>query len=224
MKSGWILSSPCCWGDRCLLFCVSYVHRSWANLCGSQWRTFLYLQSSMNQAWRDTAADVTLQHLTFWNTWQVVIASCWNSDGWKHASVLIHYIIYSLARWAKVNTQQLRHLGLNFCLLPWNFIFCSHSIYHHCSVYLVCCVPRINLQFCFFTVKTVSLTNVSFHTQHYSFSEEWLEESSEAKRSKARPIFWFAFIQRIDSFPLEKLLSENFAWTKNKSSRTTPSF
>lgn len=130
------------------------------------------------------------------DVWQVVIISCWNNNGWKYASVLIHCIIYRLALWAKVNTQQLSHLDLNFSLLLWNFTLCSHEIYHHCCVYSVCCVPRINLQFWFFTLNATSVTNGSFYTQHYSFAEEWLEEHSEAKGSDASPIFWFAFIQK----------------------------
>lgn len=141
--------------------------------------------------------------------------------------LLIYCIIYRLACWAKVNTQQLSHLNLNFSLLLWNFTLRSHDIYCHCCVYSVCCMPQVNLHFWFFTVNAASLTNGIFHAQHYSFSEEWLEECSEAKESDARPIFWFAFIQStaIDSLPLTELLvSGNFTWTKNKSSRTIPSF
>lgn len=183
----------------------------------------------MNQAQRDTRAEIlTASHLwKHMDIWQVEIAFCWNSHGWMYSSVLIYCIIYRLTRWAKVNTQQLSHLDLNFSLLLWNFTLHSQDIYCHCCVCSVCCVPQINLQFWFFTVNAASLMNGRFHAQHYSFAEEWLEERSEAKGSNARPIFWFAFIQStsIDSIPLtELLLSRNFAWTKNKSSRTIPGF
>lgn len=158
---------------------------------------------------------------------EAVISPCWNSNVCKYANILTYFIIYRLACWAKVNTQQLSHLHLNFSLLLGNFTLLSHGIYHHCCVYSVCCVPQINLQFWFFTVNAALLTNGSFHTQHYSCWEEWLEERFEAKGRDARPIFWSAFIQStsIDSLLLtELLLSGNFAWTKNKSSRSISSF
>ena len=160
------------------------------------------------------------------DVWQVVIASGWNNDGCKYPSVLIYCVIYRLVCWAKVNTQQLSLHDLNFSLLLWNFTLRSYNIYHHCCVYSICCVPQIKLLFWCFTVNAASLTNGRFHTQHYSSAEAW-QERSEAKGNDARPIFWFAFIQgtSIDSLPLtELLLSRNFAWTKNKGSRTILSF
>lgn len=126
---------------------------------------------------------------------QAVTAFCWNSKGWKYASVLIHYIIYRLVCWAKVNAQQPSHLSLNFSLLLRNFTLCSHGIYHYCCVCSVCSVLQINLQFWVFTVNMASLMNGRAHAQHYSFPEEWLEDRSKAKGSHARPIsdlllFW----------------------------------
>lgn len=152
---------------------------------------------------------------------------CRNSDGWKYARVLIAYIIYRLAHWAKLNTQQLNHLNLNFSLLPWNFTSCSHGIYCTAVFIQFAACFRLTYSSVFFTVNTASLTNVGFHAQHYSFAEEWLKGSTEAKRRSARPIFWFVFIQSISmgSLSLAKLsLSENFAWTKNKSGGTIFNF
>lgn len=125
----------------------------------------------------------------------------------SYASVLIHCIIDRLACWAKVNAQQRSHLSLNFSLLLWNLTLCSHGICHYCCVYSVCCVLQINLQFWVFTVNTASLMNGRSHAQHYSFSEEWLEELSKAKGSNARPIsdlrlFW--------ALPLTPLHLQNY--------------
>lgn len=121
-----LLSAPCFWGDRCFLFSVSCAHRSCANICGSQWRVWKPVEDpplssvlhepgpERHQGWDYLTASGLRKHM---DVWQVVIASYWNSDGWKDASVLIYCIIYRLACWAKENTQQLSHLDLNFCLL-----------------------------------------------------------------------------------------------------------
>lgn len=127
---------------------------------------------------------------------QVVIPPCWNSNSCKYASILTYFIIYRLACWAKVNTQQLSHLHLNFSLLLGNFALLSHDIYHHCCVYSVCCVPQINLQFWFFTVDAASLTNGSFHTQHYSCLEEWLEERYGGQRKQRQAYFLICFYSK----------------------------
>lgn len=119
---------------------------------------------------------------------QDVTAYSWNSSGWKSASVWAHCIIYRPACWAMVNAQQQNHLGLNFSLLLRNFTLRSHGIYHYCWVYSVCSVLQINPQFWAFTVNTASLMNGRSHAQHYSFSEEWLEELSKARGIDARPI------------------------------------
>lgn len=161
------------------------------------------------------------------DVWQVVVASCWNSDGWQRAGVSIHRSIYRLARQAKVNARPPGHLNLNSSLLLWNFPWRSHDISRHRCVYSAHRAPQINLQFWLFTVDAALVTNGRLRAQHYSFAEECLEECSEAKGSDARPIFWFAFIQSTstDSLPLtELLLSGNFARTKNKTSSTIPSF
>lgn len=213
------MPSPCCWGDRCFLILVSHA----TCLGGSQWRTFLHIQSAMSQAWRNSGVRLPLKHT---DTWQV---ACSLQKQWwlKYARVLIAYIIYRLAHWAKLNTQQLNHLNLNFSLLPWNFTSCSHGIYCTAVFIQFAACFRLTYSSVFFTVNTASLTNVGFHAQHYSFAEEWLKGSTEAKRRSARPIFWFVFIQSISmgSLSLAKLsLSENFAWTKNKSGGTIFNF
>lgn len=137
---------------------------------------------------------------------QDVTAFCWKSNGWKYASVLIHCVI-DIACWAKVNAQQPSHLSLNFSFLLRNFPLCSHGIFHHCCVCSVCFVLQMNLQFWVFTVNTASLMNGRSHAQHYSFSEEWLEELSKDKGSDARPIsdlllFW--------ALPLTPLHLQNY--------------